>query len=478
MGGMRQDNSEQAAWANDEFGHAELGDSRRTLRVLNMATRAAQRPAGKITDVFTKDKERQGAYDLLESVRVDARSLSLAAGQAAARRASRESYAFVAIDGSSIAPTDEKGGKGFGSVGSLTKGGRGLKVINALGISPDGVPLGMFAQVWWVRKNAQKRTKQEKKNHARRRNADEKETRCWLEAIDDAVSRATQTKAALWFLIDREADGRDVLLKLAGTKHRFTVRSSWNRRLETDDDDPQYLRGSLEREAPKGEYFLNVAAGPSRSARLARMVVSWQSVTLRLHKGNGGACSPLRVNIVRAHEEGTCPDGEKPLDWHLITNSTVSTFDDAQQVIDGYTQRWRIEDFHKTWKSGACKVEETQLRTVRAVTSWATILASVAVRIERLKLLSRTKPEQPASVEFSEAEIRALILLKRDQKKRNEVIPDSVPSIEEATRWVAELGGYTGKSSGGPPGSITIRRGLERLEIGARVYAALAAPQK
>src|SRR5690606_38214187 len=98
---MRREDSEQARWAREEFGRAALGDERRTTRVLNMATRAAQRPGGRITDVFSRDRERQGAYDLLESRHVDASALSGAAGRAAARRAAFESFSFVAVDGSS-----------------------------------------------------------------------------------------------------------------------------------------------------------------------------------------------------------------------------------------------------------------------------------------------------------------------------------------------------------------------------------------
>jgi hypothetical protein len=38
-------------------------------------------------------------------------------------------------------------------------------------------------------------------------------------------------------------------------------------------------------------------------------------------------------------------------------------------------------------------------------------------------------------------------------------------NLEQAVLYVAEFGGYTGKSSGGPPGSTTIARGLERLQL-------------
>jgi len=186
----------------------------------------------------------------------------------------------------------------------------------------------------------------------------------------------------------------------------------------------------------------------------------------------------LEVTALRAYEPRTCPAGEKPLDWLLFTSHEVRSLRDAREVIFGYTLRWRIESFHKTWKTGACDVEQNQLRSQRSATVWATILAAVAVRIERLKLLSRSEPETPASIELDPYEIRALILLKREMKKRTESIPDSMPTIHDATLWIAELGGYTGRSSGGPPGSITIRRGLESLRPAAKLLRQLDAEGK
>jgi hypothetical protein len=43
----------------------------------------------------------------------------------------------------------------------------------------------------------------------------------------------------------------------------------------------------------------------------------------------------------------------------------------------------------------------------------------------------------------------------------------------EMTRWVADIGGYTGKSSGGPPGIRVIARGFERVEAAAVAIASL-----
>jgi len=41
--------------------------------------------------------------------------------------------------------------------------------------------------------------------------------------------------------------------------------------------------------------------------------------------------------------------------------------------------------------------------------------------------------------------------------------------LAKATLWLAEIGGYTGKSSGGPPGSTTLARGLAQVQAAVRV---------
>ena len=204
------------------------------------------------------------------------------------------------------------------------------------------------------------------------------------------------------------------------------------------------------------------------------MVVRVGRVALRLRDRRTRRITPLEVTAVWTRENGTTPADEEPIDWLLLTNYPVTTLEQAHEVIAGYATRWRVEECHKTWKSDGCNVEDTQLHSANAVMKWATILAAVAARIERLKRLARKHPDLPATVELAPIEVRALVLLKRRYKNAKESIRDD-PTIKDAVLWIAQLGGYTGKSSGGPPGALTIRRGLERLNAAVEMLVALTA---
>ena len=138
-----------------------------------------------------------------------------------------------------------------------------------------------------------------------------------------------------------------------------------------------------------------------------------------------------------------------------MTNRPIETIKDLTDVIVGYSMRWRIEELHRTWKSGACSVEETQLRSASAVIKWATILMAVAVRIERIKQLSREQPDRPCDgrIQSRGDQGRGPSVLREVRKKK--VNAAATPTIADVTLWIACLGGYTGKtSSGGPPGSL------------------------
>lgn len=453
-------------WAEEEFGSADLGHKARVTRLLCMASRTAERPSGKITSTFEVSAEREGAYRFLENDEIKAEEVAKAAHRATAARSVGLPFVFVAEDGSSLNITDDARVRGTGPVGARSIGARGFQVMNAIAICPDGIPLGVCGQTFWARPD------EAPEKHANRRKTEDKETQRWLDVMDETTAAYKGTGVVPWFQLDRGADCWPVLKKAHVEGLWITVRSAHDRRLYEESGGMElrgttladqkkgrrYLREAANEGSALGYFRLDVSAAHGRCERTAKMRLSATPVVLQMSNHQTKTKHKVPVWVVHAVECETTPEGEKPLEWVLLTTRPVADAADAALVVFGYSQRWRVEEFHKAWKSSACNVEETQLRSANGIYIWASILASVAMRLLRLTYLPRRKPHLLATEELSELEIEAVYLL---AKKRR---PRRGPTLAEVALLIACLGGYTGKSSGGPPGTLVIARGLERVE--------------
>ena len=136
---------------------------------------------------------------------------------------------------------------------------------------------------------------------------------------------------------------------------------------------------------------------PQRSGRPARTA----TLTLRARKVRLRRPRPLpvkyprtlMVNVVVAREEEPPPNVE-PLDWMLFTTEPVGTPEQIMTVLSFYRTRWRIEEFHKAWKTGA-GVERLRLQHADNLLRMAAILAFVAVRLLQLRELVDLGMEVP-----------------------------------------------------------------------------------
>ncbi|MBK8593092.1 MAG: hypothetical protein IPN77_29075 [Sandaracinaceae bacterium] len=88
--------------------------------------------------------------------------------------------------------------------------------------------------------------------------------------------------------------------------------------------------------------------------------------------------------------------------------------------------------------------------------------------------LARTQPDEPATCELTEDEIQVLIFAKRRIKTSVELVPDGIPPIKTAVRWIADLGGWAGHYTKYEPGSTTIARGLVELARYMEFFSAIA----
>jgi len=88
----------------------------------------------------------------------------------------------------------------------------------------------------------------------------------------------------------------------------------------------------------------------------------------------------------------------------------------------------------------------------------------VAARTERWKAESRKSPNRPARDELADDELQTPLLLTGERKPATGM----AMALDEAVFLVACLGGYGGRSAG-PPGSVVLGRGMERLLFAVEV---------
>jgi Transposase DNA-binding/Transposase DDE domain len=464
------------AWAQEEFGGAQLGDARRRRRLMAVAAQAARRPSGMVTGVFTTPAQREAAYRLMGKESTSCRELAASAHAAAARRCVGHTDIIVPLDGSSLNLSDPAGLRGLGPVGTRASGAQGILVMTALALDPRGTPLGLLDQHYWTR--PQRRPKgrtyrRGSKNDKRPR--EQRESFIWVETM----RRVTETMAKEaprskpWFQLDRGGDCMSVLMEAADAKMHVTVRAVHERRLRWPNGQNGHLLSSILYQPVRGTYEVDVPARYKQVARLATMAirVACMPVELQLSRTQRRI---LNVNVVLATEQHA-PRGQTPLRWMLFTTHPVTTVTDAIEVVAAYVRRWRIEDFHKTWKSGACNIESCKLGSKDAIIRWVTMMASVAARIEHVKHAARKTPNAPATVVFSRAEIDATILLYKEGLTKIHVPykPGDTPSVAEITYWIASLGGHMGNPKTRPPGATVIRRGLEQVAAVAKVLVSI-----
>lgn len=451
-------------WATEEFGDARLGDARRTTRVVRMAAAALKRPAPSVSKTFGRSAAAEAAFRLVENDSVSVEELASAAHRATARRCAAWSTVIVPIDGTSLRVQDPRDLRGLGPLSSLTDKARGIQAMHAIAVAPSGETLGVLAREFWLRSTTASPPSGFKSSRPR----EERESYRWVTMLHSATEhmKSHAPGCAPWFQLDRGGDCWMVLEHAVAQKLTLTVRANQNRKLQHEGT---FLFPTIRASAPIGALDVAVPAGPGRSAR--RACLDLRALRLQLP-------IPIRrkhrvsreIGIVHAVERDPPADGSQPIEWILLTTRDVRCAADAADVVRAYARRWRIEEFHRTWKNGACGIERTRLRAYDHIQRWAIITASVAARIEHIKLASRSTPELPATECFSQDEIDAVILF-RSKDRRVPYNPGQIPTLGEVTRWVAEIGGYMGSKNSPPPGATVLARGLEQIKVAAEVLA-------
>jgi hypothetical protein len=256
---------------------------------------------------------------------------------------------------------------------------------------------------------------------------------------------------------DREADIYEMFVLAQEKDAGLVVRASADRALVDKDWGKLWLK--VENQPVAATQILVVPKKGQQEKRTVTVTVRFTTVTLRPPwRPKGKKLPAIALNAVLVREDNPAPN-VTPIEWLLLTNTPVESAEDAVQIIQWYSCRWQIEVFHKVLKSG-CTVEDCRLQKAERLQSYIALMSVIAWRLHWLTHINRTEPDQPCTLVLTTIEWQALFM--RIHKSAR--LPDTVPTVHQAVRWIAQLGGFLGRKSDGEPGVTTIWRGWQRLQ--------------
>jgi hypothetical protein len=466
----------ETSWAAEEFADVSLGDKRLDARLVKLCDRFSNAPESPINQACADWAETKAAYRFFQNENVEVGEILATHRCKTAKRAKQHKMVLAVQDTSYFVYTSHPKTEGLGKM-SLKKGknvkkiySNGLVVHACLAVTTEGLPLGLLNQKIFLRKLRSKKTRRGKGSKAHDHlPVEEKESYRWLEAMANTKEAMGDTEIIT--VCDREADLYD-FFKLSHqigspVLVRANVDRTINRNSRYAEKGVVKLWEHMGQQPETGSHTIDIPKRSKtkhckeRAARSATVTVRFGSFRLNPPrnnvKHNKEYLPDIEMNAVYVVEPNP-PDGEEPVEWMLLTNLAVRSFDEAYEKVLWYCLRWRIEMYFKVLKSGF-RVEACRLGHAERLARYLTVMSIVAWRLFMIALIARTDPAVPCSTLLADHEWKVLFL----KANKNQSLPKKPPRIGDVVIWVAKLGGYLARRNDGPPGTITLWRGWKRL---------------
>jgi len=444
-------------WAVNEFADAELGDLRRTTRLVELAHVLAQHPTAALPEACGNDARLKAAYRFFANDDIVPQDILSSHIEATYSRLAKVPLVLAVQDTTEVDWTGHPATTGLGSLGHTAC--QGLHVHRTLAFTPERLPVGLLAQHVWAR-DPDAMGKRERRKQLP---IGQKESQKWLTslaAVRSAHDWCPQTRFVS--MGDREADVYDLLASERPTGVDLLVRAAWNRCVEAPE---RYVWATVEAQPPVEHIVLHVPRRGQQPARDARLALRFCPLTLcpPQHRMSEGLPA-VALWAVQVREVAP-PAGVEPIEWLLLTTVAVQTVDDAIERVAWYACRWGIEVWHRILNSG-CRIEARQLATAERLQRCLTLYSVMAWRVFYATMLARAVPEMPCSVLLEIEAWQALYCAIHHCP----LPPDEPPTLSEAVRWIAQLGGFVGRRPRDRPGAETLWRGLQHLSDLTRMY--------
>jgi len=435
-------------WAVETFGAADLGDPRRTDRLVKVAAALGENPSVSLPRSMRNWADTQGTYRFLSNEAINHEQIMMPHWIQTRSEAEQRSQVLLIGDTTDVNLSSHKTTKGLGPVGRGNTA-KGFFVHSVLAVdAKDKQLLGCMGQEPFVREAAPEKESRAEYNTRWR------ESLIWEQSIEriGPVPSGTQ-----WIYVgDRGSDIFRFWQRCEQLGYDYVTRVAQNRNVLVEEEDEQedptahHLKTRARSLPAQGVLVRTVPAERGRPEREALVQISWSPVVIQAPT-NGTALSmtPLKASLVRVWEPEP-PEGIEPLEWILVTSVAVNTAEDAWQRVTWYKWRWLCEDFHKVLKTG-CLLEDRCLQTVEAMCNLLAILTPTAMRLLWLRQTAQTAPDTPASQVISQEVIQVVLHLDKQ--------PKATLTAKDLWHTIARFGGYLDRKSDPPPGWQTLWKG-------------------
>jgi len=437
-------------WVETEMKYLVLGDKRLEERAKKIVRDFSQKPTGTIPEFCGDWAATKAAYGLYKNPDAAPERFIEAQGQATRQRAKEYPLILVLQDTTSVDYTAHIATEGLGPLENQKC--QGFMSHTSLAVTPEGVPLGVLAQHSWVRDPSQIGQRHQR----RQRLIAEKESYKWLQGLDES-SRYLPPDSQALVISDRESDIFEYFVHPRSEQVDLLVRASWDRALAQETG---HLWSAVSNSSVRGKILVEVSRRPKQPARTAECQVQYKKVKLKPPRNRAPhqpKLAPVELWAVLVREMQPPADTD-PLEWLLLTSCSITSFAEACQLIEYYTRRWLIERFHFVLKSG-CALEKRRLGHGHRLLRFLALANIVAWRLLWLTYLGRIEPDLPCTAVFADFEWKALYSFIH----KTAILPKDIPSLAQATRWIASLGGFLGRKSDHQPGVKVLWRGWQRL---------------
>lgn len=444
-------------WAQAEFSAAELGDKRRSARLVGLAQRLSERPEMSLPQALGHTGALKAAYRFFDNAEIAHESVLAPHVLSSIGRMRARPVVLAVQDTSYLDYATHPATEALGPLSG--EGGHGMIMHTTFAVTPERLPLGVLSLRLWARDPAKPKQRKTRRTRAIK----DKESHKWLESVQAVAALKERLPGTrLVSVADRESDVFEFFLEAQKLGVDLLARAAYDRNV---DGDQAQVFATLASAPVLAHKYLALAATPKRKARTAKLEIRACPLVLQSPRnGTARGLPPLALWGVWAYEP-EAPPGVEPLDWKLLSSVPVITAADALERLEWYAARWGIEQWHKILKDG-CRIEMRQLQSAERLKRLITVYAVIAWRIFYATLLARLVPDMSCTAILQQEEWEALYC-----RIHHTPIPmATAPPLRQTVRWIARLGGFLGRPGDGEPGSKTLWRGFQHLIAMTEMY--------